>query len=459
MKCMIIENKFRYYGGSMETGRANLEGIEFIYARDWKTIFLTPASSLVRIPLELQDKKGFFIILDSMPSCYIAYIISCQSGLNSGLVLTAEYYIKSYKTAVSKGLKVQEIEFVGNEIDAIFDPILYFYRKHKESEQNLGEAVLYNSETSMEHDFYFKGENLKAIVRYGDMLSEGISSDRVLHARLIVKVPETEDLSFVFNVYKLILVFVQMMTYHQKCHFNSIKLFGGTVSGDRVAIGYLFVEKYDEERLLASRNYKLHPYLGKILNMLGSDITYHVEHLPEHQDHFRKFSTLDVLTIFAAFESECEKEKDKYITKTNKFKYINDEVSRLFEILSDKYIDKSEKEYITTIKSRVVDLGKEYGERQKISNAYKLCEGLVASSYIACPDEAEICKVVKELVKIRNSAIHHNAFPYLSETENQYVRWFHILYMAMFLRRAGIPDDIIESTLDDLFMCNAKLED
>jgi len=444
-------------GENMEIGHVVFEGIKCIYTRDWKTICITPAESSRRIPIEAANKKNYIITLNYGPFLYQAFIIKCSIGFNYEFILTAKYLIKSPRIYTLLNTKVREIEFIGNEIDAIFDPVLYFYNKHIEDSLTLSEAVLYHSETAQAYDCDFNGKKLKISVRYGEMLSEGLSSDRILHARLIVRFLEAEELLLAFDIYKLVLLFVQMMSYHQDCRFKSIRLLGESSTGSCLEIGYLFVEEYEFVKLEPLRNTNLHPYFGRIFNLLASDVSYHVEHLPARRTYFRKFSTLDVLTIFAAFESECEKEKGKYLIKPNEYKYINEEVSSFIETLEDKYRADDIRQHIEAIKKNVVNIGNEYGERQKIRKAYSSCKEFMASPCIIDPKDTDISKVINGLVRIRNRAIHHNEFPFLNETENDYVAWFHILYLGMFLRRAEIPDEIIELTLDDLFFCNGKM--
>ena len=441
----------------MEIGNVVFEGIDCIYSREWKTIYLSPVNERDFFKLELYKRRHFFIKFSRGCDNTIAYIDNSDFYKVGTYILNAEFIFSYVSSNPDDSLRMTCMEFTGKDLDAVYNPTLHYYRETNHGRDGLGVDLLYSHEKVESFTLALDDKSLQVEIYLGNILKNGVLGDNKLHTQLVVSFDQTEDVLFIYRIYSLVVRFLQILLYKRKVGFRHIEVLNETDISDRSLLGYLWVEKNTEEPLEALRNFRLQPHFQQIMQLLASDGTTYVNHLPMNQQVFRKYETIDILTAFSAFESECHKDRVTFIQTSVDFSEVKAEIETLIGPLEQKYPLEKYSVFFKSLYDRIRSIGVEFGEKQRVINAYQVCLNILEGTTREYPKNDNIQIAAERIVKMRNKAIHHNYFPDTDNGDNICIELLHLIYYAMVFRRAGVPDDITELSLDDVFHCNNKL--
>ncbi|MEA4914377.1 MAG: hypothetical protein VB061_07395 [Christensenella sp.] len=440
----------------MEIGTTNFEGVECTYARDWKTIYLSPQNQSDFFRLDLSERRGFLIKLINNHDITVAYISNVEYHMMNSYKLNAEFLFKYTLSDPNEPLNLTGMKLTGNEIDAIYSPVWHFYRATNKGSIKHEADLLYASEKVESFRITIESKPILIEFYIGDILSEGITGDNKLHTQIIISFDKTDDILFAYKVYAIVVRFLQMLLYKQEVGFQYIEIFRSTEEYEKSLLGHLWTEKNSSERIESLENYYLQPFYQKIMQTLANDEKSYLKHLPQKQQAFPRYEAIDILTAFSAFEYECHMDKATFIQKADCFSEVKKESEEFFNILETKYSDEKYTGFFKSMKEKIKTVGNEYGEKQRLINAYNICKNVLSSaSTYSIP--SDITKAAERIVEMRNKAIHHSYFPSIDDYDNKCIRLLHTICYAMFLRRVAIPDYIAELTLDDVFHCNGKI--
>ena len=178
----------------------------------------------------------------------------------------------------------------------------------------------------------------------------------------------------------------------------------------------------------------------------------------------RDYTSEDVLNIFSAFEDECKAEKEIYEKVDDKL--IADKKTELVSIIEKlEFSNDEEKDFINQAKDKILKLGTEFGQKNKIVNAYKVLSGALMQSIknifylhklknFEVLDDDDINDFAKFLAKMRGKKTHSGSILEFTDKEAQIIRFFEVLVYSQILKRAKLSDSEIELVVGSVFGVN-----
>ena len=443
-----------------ETGYTQFHGIDCIFREDGSSITLIPSNPQDNI-LKYFTERNFFFEYKGIIYTRIAFVEKINSKMDHSLNLIPKYLFEFIKN-----FSICGFEIYGGAIDDFFNPINYFFPKVYNGAL-LGD-VLYHKENADSWNVHFEDKNLLVTLSYGNVLLNGVGSDLKLHPKLNVKFDNnTDDIEFVYRVYSFITKFLQIIRYDLDFGHCTVELFdeNGYCKGKFYDYGqhsHKFSSKIDlDYRYLKS-------YIGKLLQFSADNSSLSLNHLPCSTMRFNEddYSPEILVTLFGAFENEYKLIKDIYgkadVSKIQKIK--NDLILKIDELYSTR-LTKEEKDFVNWAKSRINDIGIEFGQKKKIQKVYETLLPAFRSSingifYLLDKNtqvdiaEGKINLISSDLSNLRAKGAHGETFEKYTAIQAQEIRFLEILTYAQMLKRAGFDDIAIEFIIGVIFKCN-----
>lgn len=445
----------------------SFHGTDSILVEEDDSMFIIPKTKgdITKLRSHFYDHDFILVFNEEFKAKSFAYIERVQLEPDSHFRLFPQYIIRdSFKP------KFTYFEITGDAIDDFFSPAQYFFKRVKK-EENSDFECLYHSVCVDKWPFKFEGHRVKVSLSFGDILQRGVASDLKLHARLTVRFFRTNDIQFIYRLYSLIIRFIKIIRYEINC-------------------GTFFVDLYDEEKGKKSHNgylqdYSLQnmkfnrgthnmdytcfkSYIKRFLQFAADNQNYSFNHYPPNGARFlgRHYSSLDLISIFSSFENECSA-NPKLFEKSDASD-INSVREKLLNLIDENdslAMNDAEKVFVNQAIERIKQLGTQYGQKQKIINAYQVMKKSLDNSiehifylpefrrkgHLADKDINEIAKILSE----QRGKIAHGSGPVdFSDMDARRIKFLEILTHAMMLKRLGLDDPDIERIIGVVFSCN-----
>lgn len=450
----------------MQMGYAKFEDIDCVFNEEQGNIMLIAKNEKDgKLLVKADKKKNYFFeyAKSDCKNCY-AYIEDTVSDIfNKTINLKTKFIIKNFCNE-----PISCMEIIGEDVDEFFSPSRYFYTLSKKGllkDQNL----IYKQNKVDEWKIKFEDKDIIISLSFGNILKKGIASDLKLHARLSLIFDETRDYEFVYKVYSLIQRFLNVVLYKCERSENNVDLSVQKPNGVLSYTGKLI------DCSLTSPNYKgLHEinynnysnFVERLLQFCADNPNLSIKHFSTRGVKYcgRDYTSEDVLNIFSAFEDECKAEKEIYEKVDDKL--IADKKTELVSIIEKlKFSNDEEKDFINQAKDKILKLGTEFGQKNKIVNAYKVLSGALMQSIknifylhklknFEVLDNDDINDFAKFLAKMRGKKTHSGSILEFTDKEAQIIRFFEVLVYSQILKRAKLSDSEIELVVGSVFGVN-----
>ena len=124
-----------------------------------------------------------------------------------------------------------------------------------------------------------------------------------------------------------------------------------------------------------------------------------------------------------------------------------------------------ENSFLDEVKNRIKQIGKQYGQKRKIINAYYNMKNALKSSIehvfylpqlkiIGDIEDKDLNKISQRLVDLRSSIAHGDFICDIDDVDAQKIRFLEILTYSLLLQRIGLKDCDIERVIGVIFSCN-----
>ena len=456
-----------------DMGYINYDGIECVYSEKDGTIDLIAKNDEHNRGLRACCFNRNYMIEYSRirgMKCH-AYINDASAYINGHMELHAKYI---FEMLADK--PVTHMQIIGDDIDIFFNPSRFFFSLSQHGTEKVGDIV-YSKENADLWKINYKGTNIEIGLSYGEILRDGIRSDLKLHPRLTLSFTSTNDWAYLYELYRLVVKFLQIVLYKQTHGHFEVELCS-TENEQLSYSGKLFDyadTPVNPEKELREINYNNYcAYIERLWQFAANNYDYDIKHFPDMHLRFtgKDYTPLDLFYIFTAFEYECETKKEIYnspdVSLVSGARECVSEI--LNELLKCQCATKEENDFLKNIKESICRQGTEYGQRRKITNAYDILSNVFTDSIerILSLHHFEIPKVISRkkikeiadfLTTTRGKVAHGSAANNFSDEEAQFIHFFEILTYSMLLKRAELTDTEVEMIIGAVFYCNAKMRD
>lgn len=384
----------------------------------------------------------------------IFYVKNATFGFNGTLNFDVEFMAD-----VIKGHKLNQIIITCDDLDSFVKPSsIYYMRKNKNSDE-LNTDLLYKKDIIKNFKFSAFEKEINGQIIIGEILRHGIASDLKLHSKLILSFEETEDYSFIYYLCCVVKKFLQIVLYTKDISLSCIELTGKTETHPFSYIGNIHIksEKINNMNRMKSIEFLIiQDSIDKYFQTIVNDDELYIKHLPTSQEYYSK-DILRFLNTYSAFENEYKKlPKEKRKRDSSHLKEIRKCV--INEL--DKIHTKNEYDdiFIKQAKERISQIGTQYGERDRIINAFEMFKRHLDDSIemFFIKNEFDIKNISNTLSKTRDSIVHNNLDRELTFNELKYINFLEWLTYSMLLERIGLNENLIKIVLGAVFNCNGK---
>ena len=203
----------------MQQGYLTFNKIESIYTIDGMNMFIIPTDKDSNI-YQYIDRTNFLLeFSDAIYKKSAVYIKDVQSLFDNSIRCNPIFISK-----LINNRKIESFEIMGDDVDEFFSPSRYFFNLHCESKLSPKELI-YDKEIADVYDFTLKKKSITVSLIYGEILKDGIASDLKLHAKLFVKIPETNDICLIYEIYLAIIRFLHFVRHQQQHNLLPVELF------------------------------------------------------------------------------------------------------------------------------------------------------------------------------------------------------------------------------------------
>ena len=450
-----------------DIGELNIWGVVCIFIEEEGIITLIPKNKDdAHLLFKHQLDEAFVFSYYSNLRKNIAFVRSVKTDFNHNIQLTTSYIIR----VLDETSDISEITLTGDAIDCFFNPAFFFYDKRKAGEE-ISINLAYQSIVADEWKVSIEGTETTVSLSYGKILIRGVGSDLQLHPCLTVSFPPTRDITFIIKVYQCIMRFLRIVLYNYCCGSLKTQIFTCEKNGTSFN-GFLkdYSVKKDsfKQSSLEATYRKLKPFIQQCLQFAADNPGYSFTHYPGYglrKTHY-DCSTIDCINIYSAFESECHADKEIFEkADTSNIESIKSQAITCVEALNCRDISTEEHNFLEQSKERISQIGTQFGQSKKISNAYQqLCNALGSSTahllYRTYPqqqgvlDEKGIKQIAVRVTGLRATIVHGDFDGDLSPEDIQLFHFLEVLTYCMLLRRIGLRDNEIEMFIGAVFMCN-----
>lgn len=449
-----------------EMGYSRFHGIDCIFRENESSITLIPSNPKDNI-IKYFTERDFIFEYKGMVHNRIAFIEKIQSQMGHSINLIPKYVFEFIDD-----FSISGFEIYGGAIDDFFNPVNYFYPKAHKGEQ-FGD-VLYHKEYADSWNVSFEGRNFLISLSYGNVLSKGVGSDLMLHPKLNVHFDnKINDIYFVYRAYSIVIKFLQIIRYD--LNFGRCKVELYNEKGHFKGRFYDFSQYSHNFTAKVYTNYQyLKEYVGKLMQFSSDNLSLSLTHLPCSTMRFSEddYNSAILVSLFGAFENEYKLSKNIYgKADISKIQSIKSELaSKIQDLHSNRKLTREEKQFINMAKSRINNIGVEYGQTKKIQIVYETLIQAFQSSidgifyYFDKNTQKNILKgklnrISSDLAVLRGKAAHGEILEKYSPIQAQEIKFLEILVYAQMLKRAGFDDSSIELIIGVVFMCNFKCQE
>lgn len=439
----------------MLVGYMNIFDIDCTYTMNDNYIYVIPKNKNDKSKLWSRVSNGINMLEDysELGEKHIFFIKNTSLGLNS-LIFELDFLIY-----VIAEYKVNQVIISCNDLDKFVKPSGIYYAKRNRNREELKQDLLYHSDIIREFEFTAFGKLISGKFVIGEILRNGIASDLKLHAKLKLSFEETDDYSFIYYICSIVKKFLQIALYNKDINLTRIELAGNTESHPFSYIGNLHIKSTSSSinELHGTEYLIIQDYIEDYFKLLVEDNELYVKHLPgETQSRF----TSDIaryLNIYSAFENEYKK-LPKKLRKKDDTPYRQIKQFAINALDSIDTNNEDEKLFIKQSKERVRQIGTQYGERDRIINAFSIFKENLEESitWYFNKESFDITIIANSLSKTRDSIVHNNLDRELTDSEIKNIRLLEWLTYSMLLKRIGLNCDLIQIVLGAVFSCNGK---
>lgn len=448
-----------------KTGYLRFHDIDCVFFEDDETIRLVPVNPGDFPRLSYHSRETFFPLKYSDDiDKNITTIIKCiQDNLDHSLVL-----YKQYGALLLNDNPISSMILTSPSIDCFYNPSSYYFDKKQLGIPNSADLI-YGSETVDSWSLKIDDHDVDFELQYGKILTRGISSDLMLHPRIVVSFQPTSDVSFFYRVYRLIAQYLQFVLYDStECHFR-IELRNNEKGSNNQGWLINYETKSTDVRFaLSSSGYRhFRPYQNAIISLFANDANLSLSHIPkDYRYRGSDHSTNSIVQLFSAFESEFERAKDRYLCHDpSTIARIKELTLTQLAALSNGSLCSEEKAFLEQAKQQIQRIGTQIGQRKKIMVVFSSFYEVLKSSTILFvnfvgeePGEKEWKEFARHcadhIVDLRSKAAHTDMNITISDEEADYLHLLEIVLYCQMLRRAGIDDHGIEVLIGLVFHCN-----
>lgn len=432
------------------------------------SLLLKNTDDIEKIRPHFEQQKFFLEYEGVIGFNSIAFIERMSFEMNYSIKLFPQYlinrcHVKSFTS----------FELTGEAVDDFFSPSGFFYgRKRAGINNNLD--LLYNNQIADSWTITFEGKAVNITLSFGDVLLWGVASDLMLHSKLTIEFEQTSDVSYIYRLYCVIVRFFQIIRYDTKQGKLRVDLYD-TSNKKKSHNGYLQdfgTEQWDFCRGNNEVEFGCYrPYIQKFFQFAADNTDYTFYHYPVAGIRYRgrHYSIVDYINIFAAFESECHSNEKLYEeVDTSRVQVVKDRIVLQMESYSRENMEPEEISFLKNARNRILQLGTQFGQKQKIVNAYHVLKEALDESieYIFYLPEFRLKGPLQEknletiagfLAKKRGAIAHGDFSGAFTDVEAQKIRFLEILTYAQMLKRVGLKDVDIERVVGTVFNCNFVL--
>ncbi|MEG2530066.1 MAG: hypothetical protein RSB02_08315, partial [Anaerovoracaceae bacterium] len=424
----------------MDTGYITLWDIECVFVEESDCIFIIPKDKekIKDFRIHFGDQNFTIEYCDSVGFKCTAFVERVQFEFNDVIKLIPKYIVKGCHINSFDGF-----EMTGEAIDGFFSPFRYFYNRSKAGAETSIDFI-YHNEVAEEWVITFEDKPVTITLSYGGILCQGVASDLVLHPKLKISFAKTTDTQYLYRMYSTIVRFLQIIRYDTKCGKLRVNLF--SKKNEKMSYNGRLYDFCANKSQYLKGYYDVEygsfkPYIQRFLQVAADNPNYSFHHYPVNSVRFfgRDYSVIDYMNIFAAFEAECHAREDIYEnTDTTRVQTIKDVLTSKFNDYPKEGLTKEEADFLDNAKSRISQLGTQFGQKAKIINAYMVLHNALDSSIehiFYRPEfrlkgslqESDLKKVAGFLADQRGAVAHGGFSGIFSDVDAQKIRFLEIL--------------------------------
>lgn len=446
-----------------KVGYINYWGHDFIVIDKHEYIYLIPRNNdntIQEVRRHLFDRDFIFAYEVNFHFNSIAYIERVQLQSMNIIVLYPKYCFQGICHN-----KYSYLEISGDVIDDFFNPAREVYKNpsYIESYDYISKGI------SDSWVINFEDTQITVELFYQNPFTFGLLGDQKIHPVLRVRFPETQEFEYIYRVYSVIVRFLKLIRYDSGCGNLKASLFLMQY-GRPFAFGWLYdfavASQPFHERDFGVNNIAFRKYIGRFLQFAADSSDYSFLHFPCEHIRFlgKDFRYHDCISLFSAFESEYKANKDIYgKIDLNAIKPIRRKVVAKIKELKEEPLNDEEKKFIEELYSSIFQIGTQFGQKQKIANAYNCLEPALENRveiiflrerecFNIDTWKAKIDLIAKRISNLRNKYMHGDTTATLNDNESEYIRFLEILIYSMLLKRIGFLDEEISNIVKPLFI-------
>lgn len=434
-----------------------ISDIQCIYTVRENKLYVIPANKedLCNLWVSVRDGIDRLEEVQEHGQKRIFHLKNVNLGFENEIIFEIEFMV-----SVINGYKVNQVIFTCDDLDTFVNPVSIYYIKYKKDSNGLTKNLLYDRDVIKNFKFKALEKIVSGEIVIGDILSSGTGSDLKLHSKLKLSFEETDDYNFIYYLYNIVKKFLQITLYHKDINLSTVKLTGATKSHCFSHIGGLDVKlvKANKASTVSATEYLLiQDYIENYFQLIVDDEKLYVKHLPNENQSIHSIDILRFLNIYSAFENEYSKLPRQYRKKdSTHVKVIKEVVINNLENIPSSSEDNDA--FINESKKRIRQIGTQYGERDKIVNAYNIFKPNMDESlnFFFYKGNMDMKLVADLLSKTRDRIVHNNLDRELTKDEVKYISFLECLSYSMLLNRIGLSSSLIQVILGAIFNCNGN---
>ena len=447
-------------------GYAQFEGINCILYQDVDGIRLIPANPNDKI-IKYIGKSDFIFTYKQSIYDSVFLIDKVEMCFDNSIKL-----IPKYNLILNRNSQIYGFEMYGGAIDDFFNPVSYFFTKAKNGETI--NDILYHKENVDVWKIKSESNDITVSLYYGNVLSNGIGSDMMIHPKLNVRFSHAEsNTEFIYKIYSIIIRFLQIIRFdlcYGRCAVELTDQLGHFCG--RFYDFHQYNSEYTEQ--LTENNYQYYKkHIGPLLQFAADNPSLPIAYFPKNtiRSGENDYTPEDLVAIFGAFEAEYDLLKDTYGKANNlQIKTIKSKLIANLDVCSKDAITDEEKSFLETAKSKILNIGNELGQTKKLQKVFDVLLPALQSSIgniLFYFDDGTIEKIISgdismiaaDLCAMRGKAAHGHYFNKLTKKQAQEIRFLEILAYSQLLKRAQLNNKEIEMIIGIIFRCNYKYQE
>ena len=291
-----------------DTGYATYFDKECTFVRDGMRLFLVSTNENDHLSEHFNEKNYYLQLKCGIFKNCTAYVKRQLFSDLQSVSVEFKYFTKRIDDE-----DICSIEITANEVDEFFTPLDYYFRKMKSGQYSASD-LLYSSQVVSRYSFKYSNQDIEADIVYGNVLSDGIRSDLFIHPILSLKFDKTSDTDFLYELYEIIVKFLQFVHRKQSYNIKRIDLYSDR-NGHKSHSGNMICSEYNSEIRSKPRIESSFMYYGdkisNILNIIAQEKeSFPVSFLNYAYPSYYEYTPERVAALFSAFEYEYKKNNE-----------------------------------------------------------------------------------------------------------------------------------------------------